>query len=325
MLEEPELGHEAIADCLRERYEIAAGRIEFLPLGNDSSAWVYRVSAENGQTYFLKARTGALYLPGLVVPHVLKEQGIEQVVAPLATVDGRLWAAAGDFGLILYPFVEGSTGMEVGLSDEQWQTFGSVLKRIHFTKFRGLVSRERFVPNWLPVVRELQQRVMAVDFRSDFEREMAGFWRARAGEISRIVERAEALGQALQRRAGEFVLCHSDIHTANVLLDEAGGLHIVDWDHPLLAPVERDLVFVVGERETAFFKGYGQVEIDPVALAYYRYEWVVQEIGDFGERVFLTDEAGDAPRAEAVRGFMKLFEPGDVVEAAYQSEMGLPE
>jgi hypothetical protein len=36
-----------------------------------------------------------------------------------------------------------------------------------------------------------------------------------------------------------------------------------------------------------WFIGYGAAAIDPLALAYYRYEWVVQEIGDNGKRVFL--------------------------------------
>ncbi len=66
-----------------------------------------------------------------------------------------------------------------------------------------------------------------------------------------------------------------------------------------------------------FREGYGEADVDATALAYYRYEWVVQEIGDFGERVFLTKETGDITQRESVEGFMQLFDPGDVVEAAY--------
>jgi spectinomycin phosphotransferase len=56
------------------------------------------------------------------------------------------------------------------------------------------------------------------------------------------------------------------------------------------------------------------------ALAYYRYEWVVQEIGDFGERVFWMEGTGERTKRDAVQGFISLFQPGDVVEAAYKSE-----
>ena len=74
------------------------------------------------------------------------------------------------------------------------------------------------------------------------------------------------------------------------------------------------------QQETAFFEGYGEVEIDRVALAYYRYEWVVQELGDYAARVFLADDTGADTKADAVRGLMALFDPGDVVDGAYALE-----
>jgi spectinomycin phosphotransferase len=76
--------------------------------------------------------------------------------------------------------------------------------------------------------------------------------------------------------------------------------------------------------EKWFFEGYGAIEVDPVALAYYRYEWVVQEIGDYGERVFLRQDTGAETINDAVRGFRQLFDLGDVVESAYEAEVHLP-
>ena len=55
-------------------------------------------------------------------------------------------------------------------------------------------------------------------------------------------------------------------------------------------------------------------------MAYYRYEWVVQEIADFGERVFLSPDIGTETKQAAVRGFKQLFRPGDVITSAYASE-----
>ena len=57
-------------------------------------------------------------------------------------------------------------------------------------------------------------------------------------EIDRILDRADALGHMNLGRPLEFVLCHCDCHTANLLIDSEGRLFIVDWDQPLLAPVE---------------------------------------------------------------------------------------
>ncbi len=42
------------------------------------------------------------------------------------------------------------------------------------------------------------------------------------------------------------MLCHSDIHGGNVLIAENDALYIVDWDEPIMAPKERDLMFIGG-------------------------------------------------------------------------------
>ena len=58
------------------------------------------------------------------------------------------------------------------------------------------------------------------------------------------------------------------------------------------------------------------------AVAYYRYEWAVQEIGDDAERVFSSITGADT-RQQALRDFRRLFEPGHDVAQAYQSEAGI--
>jgi spectinomycin phosphotransferase len=322
MLEKPNLTDEAIIACLRDSYSIPVTGIEFLPVGNDATAWVYRVRTDDKNSYFLKVKAEDIYEPAVAVPCYLKVQGIEQVVAPLLTRTERLWERIDEFSLILYPFIEGSMGMQIGLTERQWTELGTALKKIHSTQLPAelaeQVQRETFVSRWADVVRQLHVAIREREFESRVVRALAALWKTKAAEITQIVDRTEQLGQRLQRQARAFVLCHTDIHTANVLLDGAGRMFIVDWDTPLLAPKERDLMFVDASAE-AFWKGYGQADIDPVALAYYRYEWVVQEIGDFGNRVFLRPEFGEETKRDAVRGFRKLFQPGDVVEAAYRS------
>jgi len=157
------------------------------------------------------------------------------------------------------------------------------------------------------------------------EGKLALFWREHHEEIRRIISRAQELGRLLQSQLLPFVLCHADIHTANILVDGAGQLFIVDWDQTLFAPKERDLMFVLGERdpslslmdtEQMFTRGYGEIDMNWLAITYYRYEWVVQEIADFGERVFLTQDIGDETKKDAVLGFKQLFLPNDVIALA---------
>src|SRR6202022_3104592 len=98
-----------------------------------------------------------------------------------------------------------------------------------------------------------------------------------------------------QLRAREFVLCHSDLHARNVLLGSDDKLAIVDWDNPILAPKERDLMFIGGgiggiwndprEKEW-FYTGYGGTRIDLVAISYYRYARIVADFAAYGEQIF---------------------------------------
>ncbi len=330
MLERPDLDDAVIISTLQDAYDIEATDVHFLPIGYDANAWVFRIDCGDGSRYFLKARQGLIYEASLAVPSYLKDQGIKQVVAPLRTKSGNLWAIVDRFTLILYQFIDGGTGAEVGMSDDHWREFGATLKRLHSTALpadlRSQVRNERFTPEWAEMISKLQAKLVAGDFGGPHEEALAAFWLARSAEIERIVETTVQLGRNLRARSIERVLCHADAHTHNVLIDKQGHFHIVDWDGVILAPKERDLMFMLSSGEDehpdnrearCFRQGYGNVDVDPTALAYYRYEWVVQEIGDFGERVFLTKDTGDVTRRESVTGFIELFEPGDVVEEAY--------
>jgi spectinomycin phosphotransferase len=263
------------------------------------------------------------------VPDELYLSGITRIVAPIPNLAARLWTPLADYNLILYPYINGRSGMEIGLSDEQWTELGIILRQIHGTGLRplidGIVRRESFIPNtkWTAALQAIEPKLTQTPFNDSYEAELAAFWNQHADEIKHIINRTGELGQSAKARSLPFVLCHADIHTANVLVDSQGQLFIIDWDGPIFAPKERDLMFIVeqnSEGVSAFFKGYGAVEIDWQAIAYYRYEWVVQEIAEYGELIFLTSNLGDVTRAEAVRGFKQLFDPGDVVDEAYKSE-----
>ncbi len=321
------LPDETLRACLRTHYGLAVDELTFLPLGHDSSAWVYRARTAGG-VYFLKARTRVDNEPGLLVPRYLHDHGI----APLPTIAGTLWTMADDYALILYPFIAGTTGMERGMSERQWVDYGALLRQIHATALppdlMRLMRRESFAPAGTDVVRDLDMRIGAQAFDDPAARALATFWRERREDIRTLLRRAEDLGRRLAQAAPAFVLCHADIHTNNVLLDAGGQVWIVDWDETVLAPRERDLMFVVGgiigglvgpREEELFFQGYGAPTVDPLALAYYRYAWAVGDIGAWAEEVFFRPDLGPVTKRAAVEGFMSLFLPGNIVALAFAS------
>jgi spectinomycin phosphotransferase len=333
MLEKPDLQDEKIIACLQDDYGLPVVQVAFLPLGADQNAAVYRVVAEDRMPYFFKLRRGVFDETFVALPKFLSDQGIAPIIAPLATKTGQLWANLDAFKVVLYPFVESHDGYEVDLSDRHWVEFGAALKSIHTTRVPpALVRRiqqETYSPQWREIVKALLERVENDVFNDPVAGKLAAFLKARRVEILDLVGRAERLAQALQARSPEFILCHSDIHAGNILIDANDAFYIVDWDDPILAPKERDLMYVGAglmgggrtpqEEETLFYQGYGQTEIDPVALAYYRYERIIQDIAIFCKQIFSTDEGG-RDREQAFQYLTSNFLPNGTIEIAYKSD-----
>lgn len=337
MLEKPDLPDAKIIACLQEYYGLHIAQLTFLPLGADVNTVVYRVVTNDKTPYFLKLRSGVFETTSVLLPHFLHDQGITQIIAPVPTTTQQLWATLDDFNVILYPFVEGHNGYEVQLSDEHWVTFGAALKRIHTASIpldlKNQLQRETYSAHWREIVRGFMARVETDIFTEPTAAKLATFLRSKKTEILHLVERAEQLGWILQSRPLEFVVCHADMHIWNILIDTHDTLYIVDWDTLILAPKERDLMFVGGglfanrrtaqQEEMLFYQGYGQTEVNFTALAYYRYERIVQDVTAYCSQILLTDEGGE-DREEGLRQLMSQFLAGGVVEMAQRTEAFLP-
>ncbi|MBN1814613.1 MAG: aminoglycoside phosphotransferase family protein [Anaerolineae bacterium] len=336
MLEKPDIQDESIIACLQSEYGLNGVRLSFLPLGADRNTAVYRAVAGDETSYFCKLRSGVFDETSVTLPKFLSDRGIAQIIAPLETQAGRLWANLDIFKVILYPLIAGRNGYEVDLSERHWRDFGKALKSVHTVVLPPAlikrIRRETYSPKWREIVRTFLGRVDSDAFDDPVAVRLAAFLQAKRGEILDLIERVERLARVLRARSPEFVLCHSDVHAGNILIDANDALYMVDWDDPILSSKERDLMFVGGaqgfaghtpqEEETLFYRGYGQTQIDPVALAYYRYERIVEDIAVYCERLFLTDEGGQ-DREQSLRYLESNFLPDGTIEIAYKSDKTL--
>lgn len=331
MLEKPLLEDALLKATLAEAYGLQVEQLVFLPLGADINTAVYRAEARGQIAYFLKLRKGHFEETSMLVPRFLYDSGIHQIIQPMKTVDGRLWANLNEYTCILYPFIEGSDGFHRQLSDEQWVEFGKALNRIHTLTLpedlRDRIPSETWSPFWRERVRAFQVLVEEGPFIDPLAARMAAFMRSKRQEISTLIERAGQLGEILRAQPLPYALCHSDIHADNLLLGEDNSFFLVDWDQPILAPPERDLMFIgagIGEtwyrkrEEELFYQGYGHKKVNLTALAYYRYERIVQDIAEFSNQI-LNSLDGGQDREQGFRFFSGQFSPGDVIDIAHRT------
>ena len=329
MREKLNIPEELIRACLQEQYEISAAELEFLPLGLDTRAGVYRVLSKQGTSYFLKAKLGPFYEPGCLVPRYLRDQGITAVVAPLPTQSNALWSQVGDWKVIVYPFITGDTGLHLGMTDENWQEVGIIFKQIHLVPlppsgFRSL-RKESFDPTeYSRWARTFESQLADSPVKSIVEHALRSCWMAHQDTIHTLLTSMETLALVLQERTRPYVICHADLHANNVLRDPTNHMFVIDWDDVMLAPKERDFIFVREPVAGTFFQGYGQTEIDWVALTYYQCERAVTDLIECAQEVFFRGDLGEESKADAVQLFSDLFAENDNVDAAFAAAMHLP-
>lgn len=331
MLEKPDIPDELIISHFHEEYGGHVTELTFLPLGADMGTAVYRVISEEGTGYFLKLRRGFDQIT-VTVPLFLKSQGVQEIIVPIQTKSKQYWVELGEYKIILYPFVEGKDGFERELTDDHKKALGSALKNIHSAQvpsdLKKHISIETFDPQWRERLQLFQAQVENTTYQDPTAAKLARFMKSKRSKINYLIQRARQLASELRSRPLELVLCHTDIHGGNILISDRGELYIVDWDNPLLAPKERDLMFIGGgiddlwksEREEAvFYEGYGKTELDLKALAYYRYERIIEDLAVIAEQLLLTEEGG-ADRKRSYGWFVSNFESGQTIEIAEETD-----
>lgn len=328
MLEDPGLDPRELTAALQAGWAVQALDYAFVP-GYDMQAASYAVTTENAPV-FLKVRFGPVAAEPLEVPRALLDAGVGQVLAPLRTPAGGLAHELADGRtLVLYPYLAGQNAMTVGMTAEQWRTFGTTLRAVHDSglerRFAGRLRSERFGLAAAEPVRRALDVARQEHWPSPARERLAALLRARSTEVETALERARELGARLAGRRFEHVLCHADIHAANILVTDDGRIVLVDWDGPLLAPRERDLLFVIGSRiarrvepdeEAWFFEGYGRIPIDREALIYYRYERILEDIGEIGRSVLAADHQPESSRSSEVELLETFFEPNGILATA---------
>ncbi|MEU1966160.1 aminoglycoside phosphotransferase family protein [Micromonospora sediminicola] len=312
MIDKPDVDERALAATVSAAWAVDVAELAFLPVGLDGRAWAYRVDTAHGQRYFLKLRHGAFTLSAVLLPGFLRAHGLRQVVAPIDPPDGGGGCEFGDHRLLLYPFHDGGSLWSRGLTDRQWTEYGEFLGRLHAITPSAEVAAALPAETYRSSAGE---RLRALGGQAAASPDLGGFWDRYGDALHRLSALVDDLAARVPR--GRHVICHADIHPGNLIADGDGPLHVVDWDAPILAPRERDLMFVLSRdfgdhpvdarRADLFRRGYGPYEPDPTTLSYYRAERHLDDVAAFLDSI-LHSGAGPESRANDLHWLTRVAE-----------------
>lgn len=321
-----------IIESLNRDYDIKAINLSLLPIGADINASIYKANAQD-KSYFIKLKRGLHQDISATIITLLQDAGIDHIIPPIKTKEGQPISHVDEYTLIVSTFIEGQDGFTRDLSNEQWVTLGKVMRKIHEVNVpptvQHMIRREVFSSKWREALKKLWTQIESEINPDEISSAFIAFMKNHAAEIQQIAHTAERLAKQSQDKTPEFVLCHADIHGGNVLLEGNGFVYIVDWDDPIMAPKERDLMFIGAgvanvwnkeHEEELFYKGYGKTQVNSAMLTYYRHERIVEDIVELAQQIMLTS-LDTQSRLQAYQHFIDQFEPQGVVDIAFKTDI----
>ena len=320
---------------LEESYNIQFTEIEQMFLGADRNTFVYKVSSSKGSV-FLKIRTGYFDKFSVTIPYFLSQKIGKHIIEPLKTMQGDLFVTLKDETIILYPFIQGLSAIKKPMTKNQWIALGETLRKIHgldFSLESEQIPRESFDASQAHsqrriLLKKYMKELHEKELKDEGTREFIALLDEKSEIIKTIADRAEELFSGIINSPHQYCLCHGDIHGGNIFITHGNNtendFYIVDWDTLIMAPKERDLMFIGGgvaniwnkpEEVSWFYEGYGEAEINQNLIDYYRCQRILEDIIEYYEQFFAEPKNGKNQKT-IVQRVASGFYPGGVADAA---------
>lgn len=296
-----------LKSVLKNQYDV--NTTDILPQKGGWASLAYRVSNRN-QSYFLKVyekdRASTPKLTALIdhyMPVILwlwhKNHLKGKISVPFLTNSGQ-YKSEDEYGVyLLYDYIEGETVGKRDLSEVQARQLAKIITELHAygedVPVRTDTIREDFD---VPFLQSLQQLLHTEKDRFPFN-----VWELInpfIPHLKNLMHTVEDLSQHLKKCDLPMALCHTDLHNWN-LMQSGQQLMVIDWEGLKLAPVEADLMFIVGkpyfnEFLSIYRETHRNFEIDSYALQFYQNRRRLEDIWEFIEQL-LYDDQSDQERA----------------------------
>jgi spectinomycin phosphotransferase len=295
---------EQIAQFLEGHYALTIERIEPAPRG-----WVgetyYVAAGARGRVFVKVYRKGLLPPNALAALPVLAElhrRGMSQITYPIASSTGALHEPLGDDVVVVLNYIDAAhTDFFV---PRQLGDLGDLIARLHdlTAQIETPVVAEPFQPYYGDELWRTFSRARGEPGSDDLRIGLQRFLAERSEELAHHWESFAEVARRCREAQFELVITHGDAPW-NVLKDDAGTIHLIDWDGLLLAPLERDTWFFTDKPE--FMRAYsarrGERTPNALATTFYLYDRYFEELLGFSNAIL---DEGTPEHRSAALGFI---------------------
>ena len=307
----------ALVDALHMNYGLDVKELTFVPKGEVTHGYV--ATCQGGQRRFVKVYTktrlacisAARLETTLLLTREIYEKQVLLAPFPIPSSEGKLSSEVQGFPLVVTNYIDGRQPTPTEFeTEEMLARLADATARLHLASkvVETKLGRERFIaPFEEDLVSGLERLAEITDSERWGRRALRDLLLPRREGVLHRLARLHELGRWARRREPEMVICHTDLHYLNVLLDHEDRMHILDWDGAMLAAREHDLVSYTGDRFASFLRRYvaiiGPVRLDPDLFAFYFHRRNLEDLTDWVIRILdeNTSEEQDRGDIEGIR------------------------
>src|SRR6267143_2098577 len=223
--------------------------------------------------------------------------GIENIVHPIAADSGQMRIQIGEFHVALFNFVAGKTAEENRMDNSQLEKLGELLAKIHQSKkVIGEYSvRENFEIAFKDKFIAIFEHIHPLPARpGEYKQKLGVLLEPHTEKFMQELGTLEELQRKVRKMDLEFFNCHGEPSPGNVLASHKGEIYLLDWDEPIFAPKEKDLLFFKDNSQPVM-KGYRRFSEDSSlnrdVIEFYGHMWNLGEIVDYGSRILFENNS----------------------------------
>lgn len=247
------------------------------------AALAYRVHTEDGKIFFLKVyernRSSIAYILDTVPTYLFFINWLNSEPLLKGKISTVIHTNNGDIRIedenciyILMQYIEGDTVGERNLTEKEVRELAEIIAQLHTVdppvSLQTESITEKFQLSFLNKLREwLTSKLITL------KPVIQDVLKPYLASLIHQTEELEVMSKRFSQCSFPFVLCHTDIHHWNIIVDE-NHIHLIDWEGIKYAPAEADIFGLYQEPYFLEFMKYYQdlrpsYEINMELLRYY--------------------------------------------------------